>query len=294
MVPLVFRWQGRTVSTRLLALVGAILLIGYSYVVVALLALEYRLVFHPVPASRRWIDPPTGCRYTDLELLAYQGAKIHARWYPCPASQTAVLICHSRTGNLSYVLNASHLARWHSELGASVLIFDYPGYGRSEGNPSEAGCYAAASAAYDWLTQVQGTPPENVLFFGRSLGTAVATELASRRRHRALILVSPFTSLPDVANSPIPLLPARWLMRNRFDSLSRIGQCSRPIFVVHGTRDSLVPFEMGKAIFAAANEPKRLFAVEGARHGSCFTPVFYPALRSFLLDVEADSRGNKR
>jgi uncharacterized protein len=102
-----------------------------------------------------------------------------------------------------------------------------------------------------------------------------------------LILVSPFTSLPDVACSYFPLLPAHQLMRNRFDSLARIGRCSRPVFIVHGTRDNVVPFDQGKALFAAANEPKRMLTVVGGSHGNCLSDGFYPALRRMLLEVES-------
>jgi hypothetical protein len=137
------------------------------------------------------------------------------------------------------------------------------------------------------LTEAEGIAPEQVLLYGRSLGSAVAIELASREPHRALVLVSPFTSLPDVALSYFPLLPARQLMRNQFDSWARIGRCSRPVLFVHGTRDRLVPFTQGRRLFAAANGPKQFLAVEGAGHGNCVGPSFFTALRNFLLGLPA-------
>src|SRR5207248_5963463 len=131
------------------------------------------------------------------------------------------------------------------QLEMPVLIFDYPGYGRSEGSPSEAGCYAAAEAAYAWLVQTQQVPPGQIILYGGSLGGGVAVELARRQPHRALILVSTFTSIPDMAQQLYPWLPARWLVRNRFDSLAKIGQCTQPVFIAHGTADGLLPYTQG-------------------------------------------------
>jgi fermentation-respiration switch protein FrsA (DUF1100 family) len=278
----------RFLSWRCLARTAACLVVLYGAVLLTLLAFEDRLVFHPVAASRRWIDPPPSCAFRDLDLHTAASTRIHARWYPGEYTDRAVLICHSRAGNLSLAARPAEIAGWH-RFGVSALIFDYPGYGRSGGSPSEAGCYAAADAAYEWLTEVQGVPPREVLLYGRSLGSAVAVELACRRPHRALILVSPFTSLPDIALSHFPLLPARALMRNRFDSLRRIGRCAGPVLIVHGTCDRLVPFALGEKLYAAANEPKGFLPIEGARHADCLTPTFFPALRRFLTGQEQKS-----
>jgi hypothetical protein len=177
------------------------------------------------------------------------------------------------------------VADWQREIGVSVFIFDYPGYGRSEGSPSEAGCYAAADAAYEWLTESQHVSPGHVLLVGRSLGTAVAVDLAARKPHRALVLVSPVSSFPDAAQSHYPFLPARWLVHNRFDSLAKIGQCPGPVLIVHGTRDRTAPFAQGKRLFAAANEPKRFVARDGADHGDSVTTDFLPTLRRYLLET---------
>ncbi len=260
---------------------------AYVAVILVLLTLEDGLVFHPVPATKRWLDPPAGFAAEDVALHLVDGTALHARWFPLQGAAGAALVCHSRAGNLSLELPAEQLAGWHQVVGVSVLIFDYPGYGRSGGRPSEVGCYAAAEAAYTWLTREQGIEPSQVLLYGRSLGGAVAAELGGRRPHRALVLVSPPTSLPDVALDYFPLLPARLLMRNRFDTLARVGQCSRPVFVAHGTRDRLVSFAQGRAVCAAANEPKRFLTVEGAGHGNCVTPMFFAQVRRFLTDVEA-------
>jgi pimeloyl-ACP methyl ester carboxylesterase len=256
----------------------------YLLVTLIFVCLEDRLLYHPVRAGDRWIDPPPSFEYSDVDMWIADGTRIHGRWYPHEGAKGVVLYCHSRAGNLSLALPLEAVKEWQREIGESVFTFDYPGYGRSEGAANEPGCYAAASAAYDWLTQDQRVPAQNILIVGRSLGAAVAVDLASRKPHRALVLISPFTSFPDVAQHDYPFLPAGWLAHNRFDSLSKIGRCSRPVLVVHGTRDHTVPFEQGERLFAAANEPKRFVRVEGANHGDAVLVDFFPKLKQFLIE----------
>jgi fermentation-respiration switch protein FrsA (DUF1100 family) len=114
----------------------------------------------------------------------------------------------------------------------------------------------------------------------------VATDLASRRAHGALILVKTFTSMPDVGQGLYPWLPVRWLMRNRFDSLTKIRRCKRPVFIAHGTADGLIPFAQGQRLYAAANEPKQFLAMPGVDHNEDWGSGFFPALRKFLLEAE--------
>jgi fermentation-respiration switch protein FrsA (DUF1100 family) len=282
---LIPRRNWRRILVRIVARLAAL----YAVVLVVLFCLENRLLFHPMSASRRWLDAPPGRPAHEIDLRMLDGTRIDARWFPCKGAQGAVLICHSRAGNLSLALSAQEVAGWLDEVGVSVLLFDYPGYGRSEGSPSEAGCYQAADAAYEWLTQIRGVPPQEILICGRSLGTAVAVDLASRRPHRALVLISPFTAITDVAFSHLPFVPARLLMHNRFDSLAKIHDCGRPVFMVHGTQDRMVPVAMGEELFAAASEPKRFLNVPGAHHGDVIREEFFPALRRFLNEVEAKS-----
>jgi fermentation-respiration switch protein FrsA (DUF1100 family) len=260
-----------------------VLALGYGITLLVLVALEDRLLFHPAPAARRWAEPPAGFEVEDVAFQAADGTPLHGRWFPCRGARGAVLVCHSRAGNLSLELSADALAGWQREVGVSVFVFDYPGYGHSAGRPSEAGCYAAADAAYDWLTR--RVAARNVLLFGRSLGSAVAVDLASRRPHRALVLVSPFTSIPAVVQRLYPVLPARALMRNRFDSAAKVSRCPRPLLVVHGTHDHLVPFAEGERLFAAANELKRFIPVADARHDDSVLAGFFPAVRRFLAET---------
>lgn len=281
-----FRWRkGERLRDKL---VRALIVLGAVYVsvILVLLALEDRFVFRPSTLEDRWREPASDCTFQEEYLRTAGGTPIHARWFPCPGGRGAVLFCHAQNANLSICWPAASVKQWHRETGRGVLLFDYPGYGRSGGTPSEQGCYEAADAAYNLLIEGHKIAPADVLLVGRSLGTAVAVDLASRRPHRALVLISPFTSLPDVPQTLYPILPARLLMRNHFDSLSKIGRCTRGVLVVHGTEDGRVPFCLGKRLLEAAPEPRRLLIGAGAGHGDAVLAEFFPALRRFLAECE--------
>jgi fermentation-respiration switch protein FrsA (DUF1100 family) len=275
----------RSWKRRLVRPLGT-LLACYLGVIIVLLALENSLVYHPVRAIQDWCEPPNP-RVRDVELRTADGTPIHAWWCPWQGSRGAVLYCHGNAGNLSH--RAGSVAELQQVLHESVLIFDYPGYGRSGGRPSEQGCYAAAGAAYDWLVEKQKVPPERILLYGGSLGGGVAVDLASRRPHRALVLLRTFTSMPAVAQGLYPWLPVRLLMRNRYDNLAKIGRCRGPVFIAHGTDDRLVPFALGRRLFEAANEPKLFFRMEGGDHNSPVPTDLLPTLRQFLADAESQS-----
>jgi len=258
-------------------------LVCYVGVLLVLMALENRLVYHPATAEESW-QPPPFSPVEDVSLRLPDGPTIHAWWCPCKGTDGTLLYCHGNAGNLSHrgpVILA--IQQW---LGQSVLIFDYPGYGRSDGQPTEAGCYAAADAAYDWLTQTRKAPADRLLLYGSSMGGGVAIDLASRRAHRALVLDKTFTSMPDVAQELYPWLPLRWLMHNRFDNLGKIGKCRRPVFISHGTTDDLIPTSQGERLFDAANEPKQFFRMEACGHNDPLPRQFFDALRQFLAMVE--------
>jgi pimeloyl-ACP methyl ester carboxylesterase len=252
--------------------------------VAVLLALEDSLVYMATPASSSWSEPRDLVK-EDVELHSADGTRLHAWWCPVKDSRGAVLFCHGQQGNLSH---RAWLVPRLQRLGASVLIFDYPGFGRSEGSPSEAGCYAAADAAYDWLVDEQKVSPCEILIIGKSLGGGIACDLAARRPSRGLVLCMTFTSLPDVAQRLLPVVPASWLMRNRFNNLDKIGQCKGPVFIAHGTRDFKIPPSQAERLFEAAPGPKRYFAMEGLGHSRpCFTDECLDEIRSFLHEIEA-------
>jgi fermentation-respiration switch protein FrsA (DUF1100 family) len=260
---------------------------GYLALILVMMFFENALVYHPTPAHVYWVKPPSP-DVRDVVLTTAENEEIHAWWLPCPGSSGALLYLHGNAGNLSQ--RGPTVVQLRDTLDMSVLIIDYPGFGKSPGTPTEAGCYRAADAAYYWLTENQGIAPGEIVLFGKSLGGGVATHVASRTEHRALALVKTYTTLPDVAASIYPWIPVRLLMRNRFDSLCRIADCRRPVFVAHGTTDEIIPFALGRRLFEAANEPKEFLALEKHGHNDAFPAEFYLALREFLRKHPAATR----
>jgi hypothetical protein len=250
----------------------------YVGVLVVLLFFENWLVFRPAKADQDWQPPPVP-EIQDVELTSAAGKALHAWWLPRPKGQGALLYLHGNAGNLSH--RGGSMAKLAEILDVAVLIVDYPGYGKSGGKPTEQGCYQAADAGYGWLTQ-QGFHPQDILLYGASLGGGVAVDLASRQPHRALILIKTFTSAPDVGAGQFPYLPVRWLMRNRFDNLKKIKDCRQPVFIVHGTADSVIPYRLGQQLFAAAGEPKEFLTLPDEDHNDPLPPVFFEKLQDFL------------
>jgi fermentation-respiration switch protein FrsA (DUF1100 family) len=241
--------------------------------------LENRLVFYPVAATELWNNPPDPA-IQDVYLTSPEVRKLHAWWLPAGPDAPALLVCSGNAGNLSG--RGQTLLKMADRLGTAVLIFDYPGYGKSEGSPNEPNCYDAGEAAVRWLRDEKQVPPDRVILYGESLGGGVATELAVRHACRALVLVKTFTSLPAAAKRHYPWLPVHWLMSNRFDNLSKIGGVRCPVFVASATADGVVPFAHGEEVFAAAHEPKHFFRDEGSDHNDPLPDAFWDELRDFL------------
>jgi fermentation-respiration switch protein FrsA (DUF1100 family) len=252
-------------------------------------SIENRLLYYPIDRTGRPFAP-SAAPLEDVELLTGDGTQIHAAWCPCTSARGALLYCHGNAGDLR--VRAQAVQELSEALEESVLIFDYPGYGYSNGEPSEAGCYAAATVAYDWLIHVKHLAPERILIYGESLGGGVAVDLASRRPHRALILVKTFTSIPDVAQDHFPWLPVRSLMTSRFDNLAKIGQCQQPLFIAQADCDRVIPFSLGKQLAAAAKPDVVFFRLHGQDHNDPIGSDFYTALRQFLATRPTDAEAS--
>lgn len=244
-----------------------------------LMMLERSLIFRPTRAEEEWYDR-TSFAKQDVWLDLSTGERIHAWWCTSSKSQWYVLYCHGNAGNLSF--REPLIDLWLKRVGAAVLIFDYPGYGRSPGRAHEKNCYASGHAAYQWLRR-QGISPERIVLFGESLGGGVAVELAISEPHAALVLLATFTSIPDIAQEIFPFVPARWLVRTRFDNLRKIRQYSGPLLVIHGQQDTLIPPQHAQRLFEACpSSQKKLLLVPGHDHNSIGFASIYDVIREFL------------
>jgi fermentation-respiration switch protein FrsA (DUF1100 family) len=240
--------------------------------------IEKSLVFAPshFPAGD-W--QPAGLAVEDAWFSARDGTRLHGWYVPHPQPRAVVLFCHGNGGNVA--LWADVLRILHDRMGVTAMGFDYRGYGRSEGTPSEAGVLADARAARTWLAQRTGIAENQVVLMGRSLGGAVAVDLAVDGA-RGLVLESTFISMPEVGHATMPWLPVRLLMQTQFNSLAKIGSYHGPLLQSHGTSDRLIPYAMGRQLFAAANEPKVFIAIPGGEHNDPQTDAYYAALFAFL------------
>lgn len=205
-----------------------------------------------------------GMNFEGLLLKTSNDSTISA-WY-IPASEDTkltVLFCHGNGGD-----NGDRIGsiRTFHDMGFNTLIFDYQGYGESTGSTTEQGTYDDAMAAWKYLTEEKGLAPGDIIIFGRSLGGAVAVQLAEQVNPRCLVVESTFSSAPDMAAQMFPFLPSRLLCRYKYNSLERIRNIHCPVMVAHGPDDDTVPFELGKKVFETANEPKHFFALEGAHN----------------------------
>ena len=243
---------------RVPKLVGWPLLAAWTYGVLYFLA--NRAIYYPLTFPQGFWEMQQHLGAQDVWLRAADGVRLHGWWIPAAGARVATLYLHGNARNLTHRADAM---RAIPAAGSSLLMLDYRGYGKSEGSPSEKGLYADAEAGYEHLLAA-GYPPERIVVYGESLGTAAAVNLASRRKVGGVVLQAPFTSARDVAWRVLPLLGP--LLVWGFDSKRKITGIGAPLLVLHGDRDEVIAFGLGRALFEAAREPKWFWTVRGARH----------------------------
>ncbi len=252
--------------------------------VVMLSLFERNLIFFPTayPAGD-WA--PAGLAPEDVWFESPDGVRLHGWYLAAESPRAVVLFAGGNGGNLSD--RAEFLRVLHRDLGLTVMIFDYRGYGRSEGSPSVDGVFRDARAARAWLAEREGMLPEDLVLLGRSLGGGIMVDIAAREGARALVLESTFSSLAEVGRHHYPYLPVRLILRGRFDSSAIIGDYDGPLLQSHGDRDEMIPRELGRRLFEAAGEPKRFVDLPGGRHNDFPPPAYYEALDEFLDGLES-------
>ena len=247
-------------SFVLLAALGYVAFAGFIYLT------QPRLLYYPNLPTRELTATPadTGLDYEAVTLQTGDGVRLSAWFVPHPAPRATLLFFHGNAGNLSHRIESIRL--FH-DLGLSVFIIDYRGYGQSEGSPTETGTYRDATAAWDYLVDERRIAPQEIVIFGRSLGGAIAAELASRTRPAALIIESAFTSVPNMAARLYSWLPVRWLSRYRYDTGAKLASITAPLLIAHSADDEVIPYAQGRRLFELAREPKRFLELRGAHNG---------------------------
>ena len=255
-------------------------------------AIEQASVYPAEKAPPQGYGDPARIGAEDAWFRAADGIRLHGLFFPHPSPRAVILYAHGNGGNVGTWADVGRQLR--KQHGVSVLVFDYRGYGRSEGTPSEAGLLHDARAARTWLGLRAGVAEREIVLMGRSLGGGVAVDLAASDGARGLILQSTFTSLPKVAASHLLVAPASLLMENHFDSLAKIGKYHGPVLISHGDSDRVIPTSHGKRLFAAANEPKNFFVVAGGDHNDPEPAKYHELLDQFLDDLNQKSKDVQR
>jgi uncharacterized protein len=228
-----------------------------------------------------------GLSFEDVYIKTEDDVTLNGWFVAYPGASTTLLWFHGNGGNIGH--RSQHLKLLHDKLKIHIFIFDYRGYGKSAGKPSEEGTYKDGVAALEHLRSRQDVEPKRIVLFGQSLGAAVATEIAVRHPGLALILEAPFTSIRDMARIAAPWLPIGSFLRTKYDNLEKIKKIRAPILVLHGDFDDVVPFDQGKRIFAAAPEPKEFYTIQGSRHNDTYIiggEAYFKALKDFIDKAE--------
>ena len=259
----------------------------YLLLVLVVYLMQARMLYLADVPGRSLDRTPTeiGSEYRDVWIRTTDGVRLHG-WNIPGDSDRVLLFFHGNAGNISHRLES---IRQFLQLGLSVLIIDYRGYGQSEGRTTEQGIYRDADAAWRYLTEINDTPEERIIVFGRSMGASAAAYLAARHRPLALIIESTFTSVPDIAREYYPWLPVRWLSRLQHSARDFVREVESPVLVIHSRDDEIVPFRHGEAIFAAARDPKSFLEIHGTHNDAYLRDEqnYLTGLRSFLDGLRA-------
>jgi len=258
---------------------------GYGLLVLFVYLMQGRMLYLPDMPGRTLTMTPidVGMDFEDVSIETTDGVTLHG-WFIAGQSSRVLLFFHGNAGNISHRLDS---IRQFRNLGLSVLIIDYRGYGQSGGKTTESGLYRDADAAWRYLIEDRGLSASDIVLFGRSLGASVAARLAAQHRPMALIVESSFSSIPDIAQELYPWLPARWMSRYSHATRDYVRDVHSPLLVVHSRDDDIIPFHHGEAIFESANEPRTLLALRGT-HNDAFLrdeSTYIEGLRTFLTGL---------
>jgi len=224
-----------------------------------------------------------GLPYEAVRISAGDGVAVAGWWVPCENARATLVFCHGNAGNISH--RVGQLEMFHG-LGLNVLLFDYRGYGESEGSPSEEGTRLDADAMWSYCTKVRGVAPGKIVIYGHSLGGAVAVRLAVERPAGCLIVDSSFTSVADVAARHVPAILARGLFGGMYNSRESIARVACPVLVMHSPDDEIIPFRMGEDLYNAAGLAKRFFRIRGS-HNTGFLETgaaWGEAIEAFIME----------
>ena len=256
------------------------ILVIYAGMTIFLYFFQSQMIYYP---DRKINMTPAniGLEFDEVFFVSRDGVRLCGWFIPAGQSKNMVLFCHGNAGNISDRLDTISI---FNQLGLSIFIFDYRGYGKSEGKPDEKGTYADAEAAMKWIVENKNILHGDIIIFGRSLGGAIAAWLAKKCTPRALILESAFTSIPDMGSKLYPWLPVRLMSRFSYSTIDYIRDVNSPVLIIHSPDDDLVPFSQGKRLLEAAHEPREFMEIAGDHNNGFLLSGrhYYDGLNSFI------------
>lgn len=235
-----------------------------ALVVLYLRYIERRSIFYPAKEIE-YLPGELNLEFDEVFFDTRDKLKIHGWFVPAKDAQATILFAHGNAGNISHRLEK---IKFFHDLNYNVFIFDYRGYGKSKGSPSEQGIYLDIQAAYSYLL-AKGARPQQIIAYGESLGAAVAVDLALKNKAAALILEEAFSSTKDMAGKIYPFLPY-WVLATRFDSVKKIRNISAPKLIIHSINDEIVPYNLGRKLYENALEPKEFLQIHGGHNTAFF------------------------
>ena len=262
----------------------AVLFVVYSAVGWTLFFMQPTFLFKPT-REVSYTPDELGLDFEEVTLETSDGVLLNSWYVPAENCEVTILFCHGNGGNIMHRLDSINI--FHN-LGLNCFIFDYRGFGKSHGTPTEEGTYLDARAAYDWLVNVKKVSPENIIILGRSLGGSIASHLASNVKARGLVIESAFTSYADIGSKFYPYMPVRWFARFNYKTVDYLKNVYCPVMIIHSRNDEVVPFEFGLELYNIANEPNRFIEIFGSHNDSFLvsSEIYKDAWTSWLNFLE--------
>jgi uncharacterized protein len=260
--------------------IGIILSLSYLIIVAVTYFIQDSMLYFP--EKEIWHTPKNiNLEYSEIYFETEDGITISGWYIPAKNEKGVLLFCHGNAGNISHRLDSIKI--FHN-LSLSVLIFDYRGYGKSNGKPSEKGTYLDAEAAWNYLVNVKQKPPEEIILFGRSLGGAVAAEIALMKNPAGLIIESSFTSVPELGSKLYPWLPVKLISKFSYSTIHKVGFIKCHKLIIHSPDDEMISFEHGKSLFENASPPKEFLIIRGGHNEGFLTSgnIYGEGLKKFI------------
>lgn len=269
--------------TRLVSIAAIIAAAVYLLIALRILYLHPYIVYRP---KRQMNETPraVGLDYREIFFKTKDGVTLSAWFIPAKEPKAVALHCHGNSGNIADRIDTIKI---YYEMGLSLFIFDYRGYGNSNGRPFEKGTYNDAKAAWNYLVEEMNFEPGNIIITGHSLGGAVASYLAGIVNPKALIVEGSFTSITDIGKLCYPYLPIRLLVRQRYNNKKYLKKVHCPVLIIHSPDDGIIPFYMGEALYLSANPPKGFLQIHGTHNHAIFDSkeLYTSEINKFITDI---------